>query len=310
MAHESSRSPGFRSGAQSRSFPRRFYTFQAILLALSAVALLVVFHAWPIDQRLAEPFYDSTTHTFPWRYAWVSKYLVHRYVKYVLLTIGVLVLAVAVLIRVRPPTSGFLRSHEKRWSFVAWCFVLVPSVIGILRRLSPMHCPWEIDSFGGYAPYFDLLTWPPQGVRAGHCFPAAFVASSSWMLALPLLWFPERRRLGFTVGTAALLVTLALGWVQQMRGAHFLSHTLWSVWVSWAVILATHFSVGAWREPAKDKTGPAATVAAHHGTVSRINAETDIACTAANIEGPAGTKPLATDSAQHDGIGDLDALRW
>jgi len=39
-----------------------------------------------------------------------------------------------------------------------------------------------------------------------------------------------------------------MGWVQQMRGAHFLSHTLWSLWVSWAVVLLVHAACGAWRE--------------------------------------------------------------
>jgi membrane-associated PAP2 superfamily phosphatase len=28
-----------------------------------------------------------------------------------------------------------------------------------------------------------------------------------------------------------------LGWVQQMRGAHFLFHTLWSMWISSLIIL-------------------------------------------------------------------------
>lgn len=30
---------------------------------------------------------------------------------------------------------------------------------------------------------------------------------------------------------------LFLGWVQQLRGAHFLTHTLWSAWVASLVIV-------------------------------------------------------------------------
>jgi membrane-associated PAP2 superfamily phosphatase len=30
---------------------------------------------------------------------------------------------------------------------------------------------------------------------------------------------------------------LWLGWVQVMRGAHFVSHNLWTVWVVWVVLL-------------------------------------------------------------------------
>jgi membrane-associated PAP2 superfamily phosphatase len=33
----------------------------------------------------------------------------------------------------------------------------------------------------------------------------------------------------------ALLAGLVLGLAQQMRGAHFMSHTLWTAWLSWTV---------------------------------------------------------------------------
>ena len=32
-------------------------------------------------------------------------------------------------------------------------------------------------------------------------------------------------------------VGAASGWLQQMRGAHFLTHTLWSMWISCAIVL-------------------------------------------------------------------------
>ncbi|HZV23599.1 MAG TPA: phosphatase PAP2 family protein [Luteimonas sp.] len=219
-----------------------------MLLAVAAIVLGAVFHLTRLDLVLATPYYDPVNHTFPWRYAWVSKYLVHRYLKYVLLAIGVGVWAVALRLRGRPPADGFFASHRRRWWCVAWSFVAVPVVIAVLRRLSPMHCPWEIVDFGGYAPYFDLFSAAPAGVRPGHCFPAAFVASGSWLLAFALLWYPQRKVRCVAVGIVALLLAFAMGWVQQMRGAHFLSHTLWSLWVSWAVVLAVHAASGAWRE--------------------------------------------------------------
>jgi membrane-associated PAP2 superfamily phosphatase len=229
---------------------RRFYRLQITALVLSAIGLSWLFHATRLDLQLARPFYDPVNQTFPWRYAWVSKYVVHRYLKYTLLLGGISVLLVALSMRWREPRSAFLRSHRRRWQFVAWCFVCVPIVIAILRRLSPMHCPWEISDFGGYAPYLDLWTRPPPGLHPGHCFPAAFVASGSWLLAFGLLWFPEHKLRSALVWIAAFALSFALGWVQQMRGAHFLSHTLWSLWVSWAVVLLVHRLSGAWREQA------------------------------------------------------------
>lgn len=228
--------------------PWSFYQWNLAALALAAIALGVLFHVTRLDLRLAAPYYDPVNHTFPWRYAWISKYFIHRYLKYALLGLGIGVWLVALKQWRWPATTGFFASHRRRWWVVAWSFVLVPLVIGVLRRESAMHCPWEITDFGGYAPYFDLFSPAPAGLRGGHCFPAAFVSSGSWTLAFALLWFPERRSRALAVGVAALLLAFGLGWVQQMRGAHFLSHTLWSLWISWAVVLAMHAACGAWRE--------------------------------------------------------------
>ena len=229
--------------------PLRFYRSQALLLALAAVALSIAFHVTRWDLQLATPYYDAVNQTFPWRYAWISKYFIHRYLKYSLLLGGVSVWVVAAWMSLRPRTNGFFATHRRRWWFVAWCFVVVPVVIAILRRLSPMHCPWEVTDFGGYAPYFDLWSAAPAGIRAGHCFPAAFVASGSWLLGFALLWYPEHKVRSASVGLLALALAFALGWVQQMRGAHFLSHTLWSLWVSWATVVLLHAATRVWREP-------------------------------------------------------------
>jgi membrane-associated PAP2 superfamily phosphatase len=37
---------------------------------------------------------------------------------------------------------------------------------------------------------------------------------------------------------AAVVCGLVLGLAQQWRGAHYMSHTLWTAWVCWSVALA------------------------------------------------------------------------
>ena len=46
---------------------------------------------------------------------------------------------------------------------------------------------------------------------------------------------------------AALAAGLVLGVSQQMRGAHFMSHTLWTAWLCWTVAWACHSLVTTWR---------------------------------------------------------------
>jgi membrane-associated PAP2 superfamily phosphatase len=69
----------------------------------------------------------------------------------------------------------------------------------------------------------------------GHCFPAghastgfAFVAGYFGLVKrLPTL---ARRWLW-----AAVVGGAVLGVAQQLRGAHFMSHTLWTAWLCWLV---------------------------------------------------------------------------
>ena len=226
--------------------PARVYAPQLVVLATSAVVLAWLFHATRLDLRLATPWYDPAQHTFPWRYAWVTKFFIHRYLKVLHISGGIAMWLLA--LRASKAQDGFLATHRRRLWCVAISFVAVPVTIAVLHRLSAMHCPWDVADFGGGVPYFDLLSPAPDGVRAGHCFPAAFVSSGSWMLAFAWLFYPERPRLSFAIGIAAFTWAFGLGWVQQMRGAHFLSHTLWSLWVSWSVVLLVHFACGAWHE--------------------------------------------------------------
>jgi len=232
---------------------RRFYLLQALGLATSAVALLWLFHATRLDLRLAAPYYDPVHHWFPWRSAWVTKYFIHHRVKEALIVAGLGIWFALLHARFRRARGAprWLAGRQRRWWTVAWSFVLVPSVIALLRHFSHMHCPWDVVDFGGYAPYVDLLQANPAGVPAGRCFPSGFTASGAWLLAFAVLWYPERPLRSVLAGLAALAFAFGLGWAQQMRGAHFLSHTLWSLWVAWLVVLLVYALCGGWREPAR-----------------------------------------------------------
>lgn len=236
---------------RARWQPRRFYATQAIVLALSGALLLWLFHVAGLDLRLEVDYYDPASHAFPWRHRWLTESFIHRDLTLALVACGFGVWVMALVMKFRGTAPRLLRGHERRWWLVAWSFVVVPLLIDTLRYFSGMHCPWSVIGFGGTVPYFDLLSAAPQGAHPGRCFPAAAVTSGSWLLSLALLWYPERKSRSVALGAAALALALVIGWVQQMRGAHFLSHTLWSLWISWATIVLLHRVCGAGNEVAR-----------------------------------------------------------
>lgn len=223
-------------------FWARFYLRQCLLLAVSGLALAFLFKGNRLDLLLADPYFDFGNHLWPYRDAWWAKTLVHSWFKSLLI--------LAALVFLWAAWKHRRAADRLRWRFVAASIIVVPLVVSLWKHKSPMHCPWDIDRYGGVAPYFDLLSSFRAPIdAAGHCFPAGFVSTGSWLLAFALLRFPEDRRFSYRAGIGAAALCLCLGFVQQLRGAHFFSHVLWSLWLSWALVVALHALLGAWKTP-------------------------------------------------------------
>ncbi|QNM95305.1 phosphatase PAP2 family protein [Chitinimonas koreensis] len=77
-----------------------------------------------------------------------------------------------------------------------------------------------------------------SGRRAlGGCFPAGHATTGFGLFGLVLYWYGRAAWSTRLAWLAAFACGLALGIGQQWRGAHFLSHTLWSAWLCWAACL-------------------------------------------------------------------------
>lgn len=77
----------------------------------------------------------------------------------------------------------------------------------------------------------------PSGLELGACFPGGHATTGLWLASLCVFWIPNKPRKALAVFALGLLLGFIMGWVQQMRGAHFLFHTLWSMWIASLIIL-------------------------------------------------------------------------
>lgn len=207
----------------------------AAALVVSAGFIFWLGRCTDIDLMLADALYDPGLHAFPWRHAWLTETFSHVILKELLSAAAVGVILAALLDVWRPwPSLDSLTRLRLR--VVALSALLVPLVISLLKQASVAHCPWDLARYGGTEPYLRLFDALPFGVQAGHCLPAGHASSALWLVSLCVLGLPLRVRTARAIAVAALAFGGAVGWMQQLRGAHFLTHTLWSAWIACAIV--------------------------------------------------------------------------
>lgn len=120
------------------------------------------------------------------------------------------------------------------------------ALTALVKRTSATSCPWDLQQFGGAVPYVSHWAWGVSDGGPGHCFPAGHASAAFGFVAG---WWVLRRTLpGLATWwlSAALVAGLLLGVSQQIRGAHFMSHTLWTAWICWSFGLAWECLRVAW----------------------------------------------------------------
>jgi membrane-associated PAP2 superfamily phosphatase len=209
-------------------------------LLLFALINIAIGQLTDIDLKIQDYYFDAASQQFIWKNTWFAKDFMHGYVKYVITDVGRLLLLVVLLDFVfswfKPLRfiSPWLRA---RLRFVAIASLIIATSVAIFKHYSVLHCPWDVSRYGGFAPFLRLFDAAPSHLQPGHCFPAGHATVGLWLAALCIFWLPHKPKTAFAVFLAGLSVGFALGWVQQMRGAHFLFHTLWSVWFAALVVI-------------------------------------------------------------------------
>lgn len=160
-----------------------------------------------------------------------------------------LVVAALALFAVTFAKPGLIALRRPAGYFAA-AVILSIGIVGLCKSVSPVHCPWALEEFGSAQPSTLLFGPRPASAPAGHCFPAAHSSSGYALLAFYFV-FRERNARRARIGLLAGLVAgLAFGIAQQSRGAHFMSHDVWSAFIAWLTCLTLYtfaFSRDLWR---------------------------------------------------------------
>lgn len=197
-------------------------------VALAGLALLLGWELSGLDRVVTGWFADSAG--FPLRDHWLAWRWLHDGGK----RVADLVLLMLFLRLLWPGSSGPGRRERGYWLLVVLACILL---VQLLKRMSDTSCPWSLAEFGGQVPYVPHWKWWDRDGGPGSCFPSGHAVAAFGFLPHHFLWrtrSPTAARAWLmAIGVAGLL----FGAAQLVRGAHFVSHTLWTAWLCWVLAL-------------------------------------------------------------------------
>jgi membrane-associated PAP2 superfamily phosphatase len=192
-----------------------------------------------IDRMVTYWTFDATTHTFPLRHAFLLEKVLHDWAKYVVQVFALCVLC-AFLMTWR---IARLRPYRKMLLFLWLALALATSSVTLLKDITHKDCPWDLEEFGGYAPYLRLFDAAQSAYKPGRCFPAGHASTGFSLMALYFVGHVlNNRRLAWGGLIFGIGAGFLLGGARMLQGAHFLSHTLWSAVVCWVVIVTLYWA--------------------------------------------------------------------
>ncbi|MGP1680947.1 MAG: phosphatase PAP2 family protein [Giesbergeria sp.] len=211
--------------------------FRILLWTLGSVICLILWDTSGLDLMLARAFGDSQG--FPLRSSRFLVSVMHEGTRRL-----AWVVVLALVFAIWWPFGVLRAANQSERVQLAVTTLLALAIVTAVKYTSATSCPWDLAEFGGVARHVSHWAWGTFDGGSGKCFPGGHASAG---FAFVSGYFALRRSrpqaariwLGCAIGAG-----LILGFSQQMRGAHFQSHTLWTGWLcwtcAWMVDLAMH----------------------------------------------------------------------
>lgn len=204
--------------------------------ALWTLLLFALFATWDrssLDLVLARWF--GTANGFPLRDHWLWSTVLHQGARRVAWAFQFVL-----LLAIWWPFGALRRISRRQRAHMFLAAMLSLLAISTLKNMNTTSCPWDLSEFGGAARYVSHWTWGIGDGGVGRCFPAGH-ASAAFCFLPGYFWLREKAPREAKIWLIATLVAgFTIGLAQQVRGAHYLSHTLWTGWMCWIIAALCH----------------------------------------------------------------------
>jgi membrane-associated PAP2 superfamily phosphatase len=213
-----------------------FWLTHAIIPGVLVGAILAALLLGDLDPRIARQWAYDPVNGWIGAQTWWAVDLIHTWGRnFVRLMAGTAVLAWAASF-----VSPKFRSWRRGGLYIALAIIVSTGVAGLLKSLTNVDCPWDLEPFGGKNPYVALFAHRPDHLPRAQCFPGAHSSSGFALMSCYFLLRNRSRRAARMALAGGLLIGTVFALGQQARGAHFLSHDLTSAAIVWYVLLGLY----------------------------------------------------------------------
>jgi membrane-associated PAP2 superfamily phosphatase len=211
---------------------RRFWFTHAIAPGVGFVLVLALIAIFDLDRTISRVWYFDAS-TRQWlgggHGMWWARDLIHTGGRSLVRVVA----GVVLVAWIATFCSERLRHWRRRAGFAFLAVALSTGIVGGLKAVTNVDCPWDLDGFGGNRPYVMLFGDRPDSLPRAQCFPGAHASSGFALLFGYFLLRDRRRRQARWALAGAIAVGVIFSIGQEARGAHFVSHDLTAAAIVW-----------------------------------------------------------------------------
>jgi len=189
------------------------------------------------DLLLGDLLYRWQGGTWRLQDAWLTSHIIHDRGRTLVGGAALFLLVAIVLSHFIQP----LRPYRKGLYYVLASALITAAIVNLMKEYSALDCPWDLARYGGEKTFVNLFDRRIPGQSPGGCFPAGHASGLYCWLGLFFLARHFKPRWRFHVLGGVLTLGLVFGIAQQLRGAHFISHDLWTLYISWMSATLCYF---------------------------------------------------------------------
>jgi membrane-associated PAP2 superfamily phosphatase len=212
-------------------------TLWAGLLAL--ILVFAFFEYTNVDLLIQQHFYIPAEKT------WILKdpHFFYRKIFYTGIKIPIYIVGVTALIAsIISWKKNIWNKYRKGFLVVTLTLIILPTTIAVVgKNVTNVQCPDDINRFAGTIPYVKHFEpYPPNPNSPdgkwpkGRCWPAGHASGGFALLSLVCLFQSRRNKM------AAFIFAMSMGWImgvyQMLRGMHFLSHHLTTMFLAFILV--------------------------------------------------------------------------